>query len=81
MSENRSLCHGDLYPGSIMVNQEKGLVKIIDPEFAVYGPPGLDVGSLLSGFVLAAVHHAFSAEGAKVTGRQVVFVASSIIYL
>ena len=62
VSENRSLCHGDLHPGSIMVNQEKGLVKIIDPEFAVYGPPGLDVGSLLSGFVLAAVHHASSGE-------------------
>ena len=43
--------------------QEEGTVKIIDPEFAVYGPPGLDVGSLLSGFVLAAVHHAYSAEG------------------
>ena len=43
--------------------QEEGTVKIIDPEFAVYGPPGLDVGCLLSGFVLAAVHHAFSAEG------------------
>ena len=63
MAENRALCHGDLHPGSIMVNQDEGTVKIIDPEFAVYGPPGLDVGSLLSGFVLAAVHHAFSAQG------------------
>uniref|UniRef100_A0A7S3AXT4 Uncharacterized protein n=1 Tax=Haptolina ericina TaxID=156174 RepID=A0A7S3AXT4_9EUKA len=32
-------------------------VKIIDPEFAVYAPPGLDIGCLLSGFVLAAVFH------------------------
>lgn len=52
------LCHGDLHPGSVMVDQSKGLVKVIDPEFCVYGPPGLDVGSLLSGFVLAAIHHA-----------------------
>lgn len=52
-----SLCHGDLHPGSVMVYN--GDVKIIDPEFSIYGPPGLDVGSLLSGFVLGAVHQAF----------------------
>ena len=28
-------------------------VKIIDPEFTAFAPPGLDMGSLLSGFVLA----------------------------
>jgi len=42
-----------------MVNNRTGQVKVIDPEFTVYAPAGLDVGSLLSGFVLAAVHHAF----------------------
>jgi 5-methylthioribose kinase len=31
----------------------------LDPEFTVYSSPGLDVGSLLSGYVLAAVHQAF----------------------
>ena len=46
--ESRALCHGDLHPGSIMVNSD-GICKIIDPEFTVYGPPGLDVGSVLSG--------------------------------
>eukprot|EP00617_Octactis_speculum_P003231 CAMPEP_0185781504 /NCGR_PEP_ID=MMETSP1174-20130828/102671_1 /TAXON_ID=35687 /ORGANISM="Dictyocha speculum, Strain CCMP1381" /LENGTH=392 /DNA_ID=CAMNT_0028471513 /DNA_START=13 /DNA_END=1191 /DNA_ORIENTATION=+ len=55
-----SLTHGDLHPGSVMVDEAAGLVKIIDPEFTVYGPPGLDVGSLLSGFILAAIHHKFS---------------------
>ena len=57
--ESRVLCHGDLHPGSVMV-ESSGAVKIIDPEFAIYGPPGLDVGSLLSGIVLAAVFHCFS---------------------
>jgi 5-methylthioribose kinase len=52
------LCHGDLHPGSVMVDSS-GQVKIIDPEFTVYGPPGLDVGSLLSGYCLGAVHQAF----------------------
>lgn len=56
--DNLSLCHGDLHPGSVMVHGDK--MKVIDPEFTVYGPPGLDVGSLLSGYVLAAVHQTYS---------------------
>lgn len=41
-----------------MVNAS-GSTKVIDPEFTLYGPPGLDVGSLLSGFVLGAIHQAY----------------------
>mmetsp|Transcript_22911 Transcript_22911/g.50905 ORF Transcript_22911/g.50905 Transcript_22911/m.50905 type:complete len:408 (+) Transcript_22911:143-1366(+) len=52
------LTHGDLHPGSVMVS-EGGEVKVIDPEFTVYGPAGLDVGSLLSGYCLGAIHQAF----------------------
>lgn len=57
-TDNLALNHGDLHPGSIMISGDD--VKVIDPEFTVYGPPGLDVGSLLSGYVLGAVHQAFS---------------------
>lgn len=59
---NFSLCHGDLHPGSVMVNVDgsDSNVRVIDPEFTVYGPPGLDVGSLLSGYVLAAVHQLYA---------------------
>ena len=53
------LTHGDLHPGSVMVNSS-GATKVIDPEFTVYGPPGLDVGSLLSGYCLAAIHQAYA---------------------
>lgn len=55
---NLSLSHGDLHPGSVMVKGHH--VKVIDPEFCVYSNPGLDVGSLLSGYCLAAVHQAYS---------------------
>jgi 5-methylthioribose kinase len=55
------LSHGDLHPGSVMVDKNGG-VKVIDPEFTVYGPPGLDVGSLLSGYCLGAIHQAFSGD-------------------
>lgn len=58
---NFSLCHGDLHPGSVMVNPgDDSQVRVIDPEFTVYGPPGLDVGSLLSGYILAAVHQTYA---------------------
>ena len=64
---NLALCHGDLHPGSVMINDAEGKVKIIDPEFAIYGPPGLDLGSLLSGVVLAGQHHKWlgNDEGVK----------------
>lgn len=45
-----ALIHGDLHSGSIMVNQEA--TKVIDPEFAYYGPMGFDVGLLLANFFL-----------------------------
>mmetsp|Transcript_76 Transcript_76/g.181 ORF Transcript_76/g.181 Transcript_76/m.181 type:complete len:404 (+) Transcript_76:125-1336(+) len=54
------LTHGDLHPGSVMVKGDS--VKVIDPEFTVYGPAGLDVGSLLSGYCLGAIHQAYSQE-------------------
>ena len=50
-----ALCHGDFHPGGVMVRG--GAVKVIDPEFVVCGPPGLDVGSLMSGFVLGFIYH------------------------
>jgi len=59
------LTHGDLHPGSVMV--KGGSVKVIDPEFTVYGPAGLDVGSLLSGYCLGAIHQAYSNEPELVT--------------
>ena len=61
------LSHGDLHPGSVMVNPDTGSVKVIDPEFTVYGPPGLDVGSLLSGYCLGAIHQAYSNNPTAVT--------------
>jgi 5-methylthioribose kinase len=51
LTASEALIHGDLHTGSIMVNQEQ--TKVIDPEFAFYGPMGFDVGLLLANFVLA----------------------------
>merc|ERR1719203_127883 len=57
ISQNRgdsALLHGDLHPGNVMVDGDN--FKVIDPEFCIYGPPGLDVGMLISGYVLAYIH-------------------------
>merc|ERR1711972_166511 len=56
-TDNLALCHGDLHAGSVMADTTTGQVKIIDPEFAVYGPPGLDVGSLVSTYAMAYCYH------------------------
>jgi len=60
------LAHGDLHPGSVMVDGKTGSTKVIDPEFTVYGPAGLDVGSLLSGYCLGAIHQAFIGDAVAV---------------
>lgn len=53
----RALCHGDFHPGGVMISTDGvGRVKIIDPEFCAFAPPGLDVGSLMSGFIIAHLY-------------------------
>lgn len=51
VSKSETLVHGDLHSGSIMVTQSD--TQVIDPEFAIYGPFGFDVGMLLANFLLA----------------------------
>ncbi|OJG63936.1 5-methylthioribose kinase [Enterococcus malodoratus] len=46
MNNAQALIHGDLHTGSIFINQSG--VKIIDPEFAYYGPMGYDIGNVLA---------------------------------
>ena len=50
MSESQSLLHGDLHTGSIMVSEND--TKVIDPEFAFYGPMGFDIGALLANLLM-----------------------------
>lgn len=46
-----TLLHGDLHTGSVMVSDTE--TKVIDPEFATYGPIGFDVGMLIANFLMA----------------------------
>lgn len=56
MNHAQALVHGDLHSGSIFVNEE-GL-KVIDPEFAYYGPIGYDIGNVIGNmFLLGHIKH------------------------
>ena len=46
LSAAEALIHGDLHTGSIMVTAQD--TRVIDPEFAFYGPMGFDIGAVLA---------------------------------
>lgn len=50
LTHGQALLHGDLHTGSIFVTPES--TKVIDPEFAFYGPMGFDVGAVLANLLL-----------------------------
>lgn len=47
----QALIHGDLHTGSIFVKD--GATKVLDPEFAFYGPAGYDVGNVIANLIFA----------------------------
>jgi 5-methylthioribose kinase len=47
----QALVHGDLHSGSVMVTE--GNTRVIDPEFAFYGPIGFDLGAFLGNLLLS----------------------------
>ncbi len=59
-----TLLHGDLHTGSVMVTDTE--TRVIDPEFAFYGPMALDIGMLLSNFWMSY----FSQRGHEESGSR-----------
>lgn len=54
MNHAQALLHGDLHTGSIFVREND--TKVIDPEFAFYGPMGYDVGNVIANLFFARAH-------------------------
>lgn len=50
LTHSEALLHGDLHTGSIFITKES--TKVIDPEFAYYGPMGFDVGAVFANLLL-----------------------------
>jgi len=59
-----TLVHGDLHTGSVMVTESD--TRVIDPEFAFYGPISFDVGMLLANYWMAF----FSQKGHEAQGSR-----------
>ncbi|GLY12316.1 S-methyl-5-thioribose kinase [Pseudobacillus badius] len=63
MTKAQSLLHGDLHTGSIFIKEDS--VKIIDPEFAFYGPAGYDIGNVVANLIFAYVHASYTIKEEK----------------
>jgi 5-methylthioribose kinase len=50
LTQTEALLHGDLHSGSVMV--AAGDTRVIDPEFALYGPIGFDLGAFFGNLLL-----------------------------
>jgi 5-methylthioribose kinase len=50
-SNTETMIHGDLHSGSIMATEHQ--IRVIDPEFAQYGPMSVDIGMLTANFLMA----------------------------
>lgn len=55
MNDSQALIHADLHTGSVMVTPDS--TKVIDPEFAFYGPMGFDIGAFLANLLLSYFSH------------------------
>jgi 5-methylthioribose kinase len=55
LTQAQALIHGDLHTGSIMVTEKE--TKVIDPEFAFYGPMGFDIGAIIANLLLNYCSH------------------------
>ncbi|MGO1058282.1 S-methyl-5-thioribose kinase [Planococcus sp. FY231025] len=62
LTEAEALLHGDLHTGSIFASAKE--TKVIDPEFAFYGPIGFDVGLFLANLIAQGITR--TGEGRKV---------------
>ncbi|PFK36713.1 S-methyl-5-thioribose kinase [Bacillus cereus] len=51
MTNAQALLHGDLHTGSVFVRKDS--TKVIDPEFAFYGPMGYDIGNVMANLMFA----------------------------
>ena len=61
MTQAQALIHNDLHTGSILANAEE--TKVVDPEFAFFGPMGHDLGTYLGNLALAYAAYEAHAPG------------------
>ncbi|MGX7025291.1 S-methyl-5-thioribose kinase [Vagococcus hydrophili] len=60
LNNAQALLHGDLHSGSIFVNRQG--MKVIDPEFAFYGPMGYDIGNVIGNLFFPLIKNKYYEE-------------------
>ena len=55
LTMQQAVTHGDLHTGSVLVQNDTA--KVIDAEFAFYGPPGFDLGLYWANYFLSYFSH------------------------
>ncbi|MBP2002592.1 5-methylthioribose kinase [Paenibacillus shirakamiensis] len=69
LTHTEALLHGDLHTGSIFVTASS--TKVIDPEFAYYGPMGFDIGAVIGNLLLNyAAQPGWSATANKLNSQR-----------
>ena len=53
VANSETMLHGDFHTGSVMCTKDS--IRVIDPEFATYGPMGFDLGMMLANLVMAYI--------------------------
>lgn len=76
MTNAQALIHNDLHTGSILINESE--TKVIDPEFAFFGPIGHDIGSYLANLAISYAAQEFHANTDGVRADYRVWLASSL---
>jgi len=64
LTDVQALVHGDLHSGSVMVTETDS--RVIDPEFALYGPIGFDLGAFFGNLLLSW----YSQPGHRAAGSE-----------
>ncbi len=63
MTHAQALIHNDLHTGSIMLNEEE--TKVVDPEFAFFGPMAHDIGTYFANLALSYAAQEYHARDPK----------------
>lgn len=77
MNNAQALIHGDLHSGSIFINEDG--VKVIDPEFAFYGPIGYDIGNVIGNLLFAYVNKKYTMEAGEKKVEFLTWIKESIV--
>lgn len=67
MNYAQAMLHGDLHSGSVFANEQG--IKVLDPEFAFYGPMGYDIGNVIGNLFFPWANKFFTV-GENETARQ-----------